>query len=134
MLDSMPGHRLSTKLPRGLLLTPTGGPYAPRGDRAAAGLAISARILRQNNAAVGMPSWVRTVDATRLARQLKPSLLATVRRPLYLSQCGPNRALVSLTDRADSPGATYCPLCPDLFGEHLGGTSAPAGCRELRSQ
>jgi len=53
--------------------------------------------------------------------------------PLYLSQCGPNRALVSLTDRADSPGATYCPLCPDLFGEHLGGgTSAPAGCRELR--
>jgi hypothetical protein len=46
--------------------------------------------------------------------------------------CGPNRALVSLMDRADSPGATYCPLCPDLFGEHLGGTSAPAGCRELR--
>ena len=48
-------------------------------------------------------------------------------------QCGPTRALVSLTDRADSPGATYRPLCPDLFGEHLGGTSAPAGCRELRS-
>jgi hypothetical protein len=58
---------------------------------------------------------------------------ATAAGPLYLSQCGPTRALVSLTDRADSPGATYCPLCPDLFGEHLGGTSAPASCRELRS-
>ena len=44
---------------------------------------------------------------------------------LYLSQCGPTRALVSLTDRADSPGATYCPLCPHLFGEHLGGDQCP---------
>jgi len=33
-----------------------------------------------------------------------------------LSPCGPNRALVSLMDRANSPRATYCPLCPDLFG------------------
>jgi hypothetical protein len=29
-------------------------------------------------------------------------------------------------------GSNLLPLCPDLFGEHLGGTSAPAGCRELR--
>jgi hypothetical protein len=56
--------------------------------------------------------------------------------------CGPNRALVSLMDRADSPGATYSPLCPDLFGEHLGGpvprrvaaSSGPVGRPRLERQ
>src|SRR5215469_12683316 len=67
-----------------------------------------------------------------------PSICLRVEQSLRLTpctfpQCGPNRALVSLTDRADSPGATYCPLCPNLFGEHLGGTSALTSCRELRS-
>ena len=47
--------------------------------------------------------------------------------------CGPSRALVSLKDRADSPGATYCPLCPDLFGEHWG-DQCPGGLPRAEAQ
>src|ERR1700730_4864373 len=42
-----------------------------------------------------------------------------------LSPCGPNRALVSPKDRADSPGATYGPRCPDLVGEQPYGDLCP---------
>src|SRR5215468_874743 len=81
------------------------------------------RIIELGGADLGQKAWLEHVSDELLARRGDHRFLACRgfvpgapsdvdpttpgHGPLYLSPCGPNRALVSLTDRADSPGATY---------------------------